>query len=61
MADFVSSVDGWLRSERGVSCKREWLEACLAWIQQEEVCYNCSVLERMLDNGILYINVIGRP
>ena len=37
MAVHLENVDGWLRSRHGVVCKKEWLEACLSWISQEEV------------------------
>ena len=42
MENRFREVDGWLRGRRNVVCKREWLEACITWLIQEEVCFKIS-------------------
>ncbi len=36
MAVHTANVDRWFKTRHGISCKQEWLEACLYWISQEE-------------------------
>ena len=37
MANRLDNIDLWLRTQCGVSCKKEWIQACLSWMKEDKV------------------------